>query len=661
SSVDENGGEVEVKILDEQITIPVTFKQDLTVSKEEKTDATTVETGSSITTTYTATVTTKGTSDEDIDFTDSLSYVIKYSDDTPSATVTDANYSDYENVVSLTYGTATVTWYDEDGTQKETTTYTPSTDSLTFSLSLPGDLFSGKTEADLDSGDYFVISYPVTCAVANSATTVKSVAYSNTAEGGCTDDTTSDTTEMTITVTEPSDNFLTKSGTYNETDNTYAWTITINAEHENMAEKLGLTGTNGGVNIYDYLAYYDENKTLTSIYTTSPSAVGYVSAITFSLYDSYNQKQAEKTISQANLDATLSYSPGILLTYSNGSYRISGTLASYLNSWTWTDSSYSLVIEYEFNVSFFTLSEVENVTRSGYELFNYVKITKSNSTLFETEAELPGGPITVTKEGEQSEVSYNEDGTADISVLYSIKVSAPVGTSDSVQITDNGALAIDKSSIRVIYYTPDEVSTDGNSRKIAEYTLDELKTLGYTSTISSTNFTLNLPAMAPGTYYLVYYTAVYRNATLGQLYSGIGNGVNAEVLNNSTYRDSASCNLELIAYPFIEKTGVYNTKTGKIDWTITINEKRQDWRDYIDTGFLGFNPPTATYYIYLEDILSNLLRNNGESALYTDSITCDVTYTYNGNTTKTYNDRTLATLHELAKNHRFWVKRQYTK
>lgn len=196
-----------------------------------------------------------------------------------------------------------------------------------------------------------------------------------------------------------------------------------------------------------------------------------------------------------------------------------------------------------------------------------------------------GGTITVKPSASPTDIHVEKEGSynkEDGKLHYTVTVSTTKGTEDTVTISDsfgtgNTSAAYDQNSFQIV-----KVKADGTQETVSGYTPE----FGTAWTGGPEKFTIaNLPKLEAGEKYVVTYTA-----TPGESNDSSGS---SSVYNNATGTsggDSTSSGVTVtISQKMIQKWGNYNSGTGKIQWTITLNPDEQDIGGYVlkDTMTIG--------------------------------------------------------------------------
>ena len=196
-----------------------------------------------------------------------------------------------------------------------------------------------------------------------------------------------------------------------------------------------------------------------------------------------------------------------------------------------------------------------------------------------------GGTITVKPSASPTDIRVKKEGSynkEDGKLHYTVTVSTTKGTEDTVTISDsfgtgNTSAAYDKDSFQIV-----KVKADGTQETVSGYTPE----FGTAWTGGPETFTIkDLPKLEAGEKYVVTYTA-----TPGE--SGDSSG-SSSVYNNATGTSGGDSNNSgvtvTISQQMIQKWGSYNSGTGKIQWTIKLNQDKQDIGGYVlkDTMTIG--------------------------------------------------------------------------
>ena len=187
-----------------------------------------------------------------------------------------------------------------------------------------------------------------------------------------------------------------------------------------------------------------------------------------------------------------------------------------------------------------------------------------------------GGTITVKPSASPTDIRVEKEGSynkEDGKLHYTVNVSTTKGTEDTVTISDsfgtgNTSVAYDKGSFQIV-----KVKADGTQEEVTGYTPE----FGTAWTGGPEKFTIsNLPKLEAGEGYIVTYTA-----TPGETSDA---GGASSVNNNATGTSGGDSNNSgvtvTISQQMLQKWGNYNSGSGKIQWTITLNPDKQDIGGY---------------------------------------------------------------------------------
>lgn len=187
-----------------------------------------------------------------------------------------------------------------------------------------------------------------------------------------------------------------------------------------------------------------------------------------------------------------------------------------------------------------------------------------------------GGTITVKPSTSPTDIHVEKEGSynkEDEKLHYTVTVSTTKGTGDTVTISDNfgtgnTSAAYDQNSFQIV-----KVKADGTQETVSGYTPE----FGTAWQGGPEKFTISgLPKLEAGEKYIVTYTA-----TPGETSD---DGGASSVNNNATGTSGGDSNNSgvtvTISQQMLQKWGNYNSGTGKIQWTITLNSDKQDIGGY---------------------------------------------------------------------------------
>lgn len=193
-----------------------------------------------------------------------------------------------------------------------------------------------------------------------------------------------------------------------------------------------------------------------------------------------------------------------------------------------------------------------------------------------------GGTITVKPGTSPTDIHVEKEGSynkEDGKLHYTVTVSTTKGTEDTVTISDsfgtgNTSAVYDQNSFQIV-----KVKADGTQETVT----------GYSPVIADStppSFAIEgLPKLEAGEQYILTYTATPGETSdaggasnVSNYATGTSGGDNSSFWNNVT-----------ISQQMIQKSGNYNSGTGKIQWTIKLNPDKQDISGYIlkDTMTIG--------------------------------------------------------------------------
>lgn len=187
--------------------------------------------------------------------------------------------------------------------------------------------------------------------------------------------------------------------------------------------------------------------------------------------------------------------------------------------------------------------------------------------------------IHVEKEG-----SYHEE---DGKLHYTVTVSTEKGTEGTVTISDsfgtgNTSPAYDADSFRIV-----KVKADGTQETVTGYAPE----FGTAWTGGPAAFTIkDLPKLEAGEQYIVTYTAAPGETSDA--------GGASSVYNNATGTSGGDKNdsgvTVTISQQVIQKSGYYDSNTGKIKWTIRLNPDKRDIGGYVLTDTMTIGGETVS-------------------------------------------------------------------
>lgn len=196
-----------------------------------------------------------------------------------------------------------------------------------------------------------------------------------------------------------------------------------------------------------------------------------------------------------------------------------------------------------------------------------------------------GGTITVKPNASPTDIRVEKEGSynkEDGKLHYTVTVSTTKGTEDTVTISDSfgtgdTSAAYDKDSFQIV-----KVKADGTQETVSGYTPE----FGTAWTGGPEKFTIeNLPKLEAGEKYVVTYTATPEESSD----SSGSSSVNNNATGTSGGDNNSSGVTVTISQQMIQKWGSYNSGTGKIQWTIKLNQDMQDISGYVlkDTMTIG--------------------------------------------------------------------------
>lgn len=196
-----------------------------------------------------------------------------------------------------------------------------------------------------------------------------------------------------------------------------------------------------------------------------------------------------------------------------------------------------------------------------------------------------GGTITVKPSASPTDIRVEKEGSynkEDGKLHYTVTVSTTKGTEDTVTISDsfgtgNTSAAYDKGSFQIV-----KVKADGTQETVSGY----IPEFGTAWTGGPETFTIkDLPKLEAGEKYIVTYTATPEKTSD----SSGSSSVNNNATGTSGGDNNSSGVTVTISQQMIQKWGSYNSGTGKIQWTIKLNQDMQDIGGYVleDTMTIG--------------------------------------------------------------------------
>lgn len=196
-----------------------------------------------------------------------------------------------------------------------------------------------------------------------------------------------------------------------------------------------------------------------------------------------------------------------------------------------------------------------------------------------------GGTITVKPNASPTDIRVEKEGSynkEDGKLHYTVTVSTTKGTEDTVTISDsfvtgNTSAAYDEGSFQIV-----KVKADGTQETVRGYTPE----FGTAWTGGPETFTIkDLPKLEAGEKYIVTYTATPEKTSD----SSGSSSVNNNATGTSGGDKNSSGVTVTISQQMIQKWGSYNSGTGKIQWTIKLNQDKQDIGGYVlkDTMTIG--------------------------------------------------------------------------
>lgn len=201
-----------------------------------------------------------------------------------------------------------------------------------------------------------------------------------------------------------------------------------------------------------------------------------------------------------------------------------------------------------------------------------------------------GGTITVKPNPEPTDVradksgSYNEQ---DGKLHYTIDITTTQGTKGAIKVTDsfqssNTYVTYDTDSFKIV-----KLGSDGQEEVINDHT-PVISTGGWDG--APQQFTITgLPALDAGESYRITYTATPGKTSNINGYSDVSNSVTTTTEGGS----SSDWNQVVISQNMINKWGNYDSASGVINWTITINPDKRDIGGYTLTDTINADGVTA--------------------------------------------------------------------
>lgn len=202
-----------------------------------------------------------------------------------------------------------------------------------------------------------------------------------------------------------------------------------------------------------------------------------------------------------------------------------------------------------------------------------------------------GGTITVKPNPDLTDVRADKSGfynEQDGKLHYTIQVTTTKGTNGTITVTDsfqsgNTSATYDTDSFQIV-----KVEASGQKTAINSYT--PVITSGDWDGAPQ-HFTITgLPALNPNESYYITYTAMPGTTSNINGYSDVSN----YVTTTTTSGDSGSdWNQVVISQNMINKWGNYDSASGVINWTITINPDKRDIGGYTLKDMINANGVTA--------------------------------------------------------------------
>lgn len=169
-------------------------------------------------------------------------------------------------------------------------------------------------------------------------------------------------------------------------------------------------------------------------------------------------------------------------------------------------------------------------------------------------------------------------------LLYTIEIGADAasdGSDGTITVTDqfthdpaDGVVTYDEGNIAIYKVTP-TLGGDPSAVEITEYTLEYTHQQTGTDDTQTSSFTITgLPALQPGEYYSINYSASVDFDTVNSPNGYISVSNEAEAKDDSQTA-TADSNVE-ISSRMVHKEAVTNEGTGNVQWTVTLNEDGRD-------------------------------------------------------------------------------------
>ena len=219
------------------------------------------------------------------------------------------------------------------------------------------------------------------------------------------------------------------------------------------------------------------------------------------------------------------------------------------------------------------------------------------------------GPKTVVTHDLYVQKTADTYSKQDGKIHYTITAYTTVGTEDTVNITDtlsNSNITYDQDSFVI-------TGPDGNTLSSAQYPV-------YFDSNNNTFSIYYLPKLSAGQEYTITYTASPNWSGTTDISESVNNSAKA-TSGGDTYTAYAGTTLSLL-----NKSGYYDTKTGKIEWTITVNNSHTNLNGYTLSDVLT-NPDGTKTEITGAVTISPALNGS-------DTIT--LPYTFSGDDYNTY-------------------------
>lgn len=185
------------------------------------------------------------------------------------------------------------------------------------------------------------------------------------------------------------------------------------------------------------------------------------------------------------------------------------------------------------------------------------------------------GTITIKPENIKTDISLEKSGTVSkdkSQIDYTLTVSTKNGTGGNVEISDaftnaSASAGYDKNSLNVT-----RVTEEGNRITVSNYS----PVFGTSGGLQKFSIN-NLPELGAGEQYIITYTA--NNISLPNSGSGEASVANyAKAASNGKSSDRQI--YTQVQNAVVSKSGNYNSKTGKVSWTININSQGRDLNGY---------------------------------------------------------------------------------